>query len=94
MILLLNGHYFMDYKGQPITVIPHDIKLSKWRLYIENEWVTTYNTLDIAMEEATAILDIYTEPYYIQTQKDYDYIEYIENNREEYDEDQDEDYQD
>lgn len=91
MILLLNGHYFMDYKGQPITVIPHDVQLSKWRLYIENEWVTTYNTLDIAMEEATAILGIYTEPYYIQTQKDYDYIG---NNREEYDENQDEDYQD
>lgn len=91
MVLILNGHYFMDYKGQPITVIPHNIELSKWRLYIENEWVTTYDTLEIAMEEATAIIDMYSEPYYVQTQKDYDYIDEL---RKEYDEYQDEDYQD
>ena len=91
MVLILNGHYFMDYKGQPITVISHNIELSKWRLYIENEWVTTYDTLEIAMEEATAIIDMYSEPYYVQTQKDYDYIDEL---RKEYDEYQDEDYQD
>lgn len=91
MILVLPDDTEIVYHGEPIIVFPQDSQCNTFGLYIGNRLITTYNTFSFAQEEAICITEIYTEPYYIQTQKDYDYIE---NDREEYDEDQDEDYQD
>lgn len=94
MILVLPDDTEIVYRGEPIIVSPQDSQCNTFGLYIDKRLISIYNTFSFAQEEAIAIAEIYSEPYYIQTQKDYDYIEYIENNREEYDEDQDEDYQD
>ena len=91
MILVLPDDTEIVYHGEPIIVFPQDPQCNTLGLYIDNRLISTYTTFSFAQEEAIAIAEIYSEPYYIQTQKDYDYIK---NNREEYDEDQDEDYQD
>lgn len=91
MILVLPDDTEIVYRGEPIIIIPQDSQCNTFGLYIDKRLISNYTTFSFAQEEAIAIAEIYSEPYYIQTQKDYDYIE---NNREEYDEDQDEDYQD
>lgn len=91
MILVLPDDTEIVYHGEPIIVFPQDQQCNTFGLYIDKRLISTYTTFSFAQEEAIAIAEIYSEPYYIQTQNDYDYVEHL---REEYDEDQDEDYQD
>jgi hypothetical protein len=68
-----NGDFLYDFKGENLYVVPivSNKNMTKYGLFLEEDLIGAFDSLNAAIAEAQFIFDIYLDPYRVGESDDF-----------------------